>query len=107
MVQAKGKVRVSTPHLSLVEVEDGELIRVGVPPRWSSWTGGTDPGHSGWWPHRGSGPASYPAPFTPGGWIRSLSGVRGCHAVGALAGLSLSRAGISSHLPLLPGSPGS
>ncbi len=33
VVQEKGRVRVSTPHLSLVDVGGGELIRVGAPPR--------------------------------------------------------------------------
>jgi hypothetical protein len=32
-VQAEGRVRFSTEHLVLVEVKEGELIRVGTPPR--------------------------------------------------------------------------
>jgi len=32
-VEREGKVRFSTPHLSLVEIKAGELVRVGEPPR--------------------------------------------------------------------------
>ncbi len=49
VVQKEGKVRFSTAHLSLVEVGEGELIRVGHPPRPESvdWRYGPRSGRTG------------------------------------------------------------
>jgi len=48
-VRREGEPRISTPHLSLVGVEEGELIRVGLPPRpeFIDWRYGPRLGESG------------------------------------------------------------
>jgi hypothetical protein len=61
-VQAEGRVKLSTDHLILVEVKEGELIRVGAPPRleFSDWRYGAK---------------SALARARPGFWARLLSGL--------------------------------